>query len=214
MIKNIIFDFDGVILESNDVKIEGFFKLFEEYGEEKALFISNYFKGNAGLSRYDIIKYFFSKFYNENISEEKLIKYANQYSNIVKEKVVNTRFVEGYQDFILNKNNYELFIVSSSDEKDLKYICDKINITNDFNDILGSPIKKAINIENVIIKYNLKKNETLYIGDSINDYHATIKNDLAFIGRNSGVYDFNKIDNILVIENLKDLNKKIKELKC
>jgi HAD superfamily hydrolase (TIGR01549 family) len=209
-IKNIIFDFDGVILESNQVKIDGFYKLFIEFGKDKAVEISNYFKSNAGLSRYDIIRYFFLNFYKEEISKNKLEFYGKKYSDIVKEEVIKTEFVEGCKEFIQSNKYYSLFIVSSSDEKDLIEICQKIDVDKYFKKILGSPTKKEFNIKKIIDDYNLKKNETIYIGDSINDYHATKKNELLFIGRNSGVYDFNTIDDILVIEDLKQLNKKLR----
>jgi beta-phosphoglucomutase-like phosphatase (HAD superfamily) len=35
MIKNIIFDFDGVILDSVKIKAEGYRELFMEFGEER-----------------------------------------------------------------------------------------------------------------------------------------------------------------------------------
>jgi len=217
MIKNIIFDFDGVILESNDVKIDGFYKLFEEFGNEKANLASTYFATNAGLSRYDVIEYFFTEILNEIAEEEKLALYAKKYSHIVKDKVLESEFVSGCREFLIDNNKYNkynVFIVSSSAENDLKYICEKLNINSFFKDILGSPTKKAINIKKIITKYNLNKSETVYIGDSLNDYQATLENDLIFIGRNSGVYDFNKIKNITVIKDLKEINTIVKDLKC
>ena len=214
MIKNIIFDFDGVILESNDVKIDGFYKLFESFGESNANMISQYFKNNAGLSRYDIIKYFFLEVCNKNINDEMLYKYSNKYSAIVKDKVIKTKFVDGFKSFVSEYYEYKLFVVSSSDEQDLKYICERLNILKYFREILGSPIKKDINIAHIVDKYNLQKKETIYIGDSITEYYATVKNDLTFVGRNSGVYDFNTIKLGMIIENLVNLNENIKELKC
>lgn len=209
MIKNIILDFDGVILESNEIKIEGFYLLFKGFGEDKAFKISNYFRNNAGFSRYDIIRYFFLKILNEEINESILIQYATQYSSIVRDKVLKAKFVDGCKDFLLKNDSYNLFIVSSSDENDLKYICAELKISKCFNDILGSPTKKAINIKNIIDKYNLKKDESIYIGDSLNDYHATVKNNIVFIGRDSGIFDFNELDDIIIIKDLKNINKLI-----
>ena len=214
MIKHIIFDFDGVILESNDVKIEGFYKLFEEFGEDDAGKVSQYFANNAGLSRYDVIEYFFSDITKQKVNDEILAKYAKKYSDIVKNEVIKSKFVFGCKEFIQENKKYDCYIVSSSAQSDLKYICEKLDIGKYFKDILGSPTKKAVNIKNIIDKYNLSKAETVYIGDSLNDYHATMKNDIIFIGRDSGVYDFSEIKNIVMIDDLKELNKIIQELKC
>ena len=176
MVKNIIFDFDGVILESNEIKIQGFLKLFQKFGKENSIKISNYFKDNAGLSRYEVINYFFLVILNEEMDKIKLTEYANQYSKIVKKSVLNAEFVIGVKKFLSTNIQYKLFIVSSSDEKDLKYICMKLNIDKYFESIIGSPTKKADNIKFIIDSFGLKKNETVYVGDSVNDYHATIKN--------------------------------------
>lgn len=214
MIQNIIFDFDGVILESNEVKAEGFYLLFKDFGEQKALQAKEYFKNNAGFSRYDIIEYFFQTIHNSEFNQEILKTYATQYSQIVKKEVLNCSFVQGCQEFIENNQKYNLFIISSSDEKDLLYFCQNFHIEKYFKAILGSPTKKAINIETIMTKYNLQKKETVYIGDSFNDYKATKQNDLTFIGRDSGIFNFSQIDDIIIIKNLINLNKIIKGLKC
>ena len=214
MIKHIIFDFDGVILESNDVKIDGFYKLFQEYGDDKARKISEYFANNAGFSRYDIIEYFFSNILKQQVEDNTLVMYAKKYSDIVKDEVVKSKYVIGCKEFLEENELYDFYVVSSSSEDDLKYICKKLNIEKYFKDILGSPTKKAVNIKNIIAKYNLPKSEAVYIGDSFNDYRATMKNNITFIARNSGVYDFSAIKGLLIVNDLTDINIKIKELEC
>jgi len=211
MIKNIIFDFDGVILESNDVKAYGFYELFKDFGKDNALRAVEYFKLNAGLSRYDIIKFFFTQVCVEKLGSDKIRLYANKYSSLVKDRVVFSDFVAGFMSFIGN-NEYNCFIASSTDEKDLKYICNKIDISDYFKTILGSPAKKVKNINRIISEFDLIREETIYVGDSRNDYEATIQAGLVFIGRNSGIYNFSKLDDVLVIDNLFNLNEKIQEI--
>ena len=214
MIKNIIFDFDGVVLESNRTKIDGFYKLFQDFGDDKAYKGSEYFANNAGLSRYDVIEYFFSSIADQ-IAEDKILDiYAKRYSSIVKDEVIKSKFVLGCKEFLEGNQVYNTYIVSSSDERDLKYICEKLNIDKYFKDILGSPTKKSVNIKNTIYKHNLSKKETVYIGDSLNDYHATMENDIIFIARDSGIYDFSTIEDLLIVNDLKDINTIIKEVEC
>lgn len=210
MIRNILFDFDGVILESNHVKVDGFYRLFQEFGESKARLGANYFASNAGLSRYDVIAYFFLRILEKKLDDSTVMEYAKKYSDIVKDEVVKTKFVDGCEEFLLQNTRCDLFVVSSSDENDLKYICETLDISRYFKDILGSPTKKAVNIKEIIKKYNLCKNETIYVGDSLNDYYATLENDLYFVGRNSGVYDFSGLKNIGVIKDMKEINTIIK----
>ena len=57
MIKNIIFDFDGVILDSVNIKTEAFYKLFEQYGSKIANQVVDYHIINGGMSRFKKFEY-------------------------------------------------------------------------------------------------------------------------------------------------------------
>ena len=59
MIKNIIFDFDGVVLDSVPVKTEAFIKLFQSYEKQHVDKLIEYHLKNGGKSRYLKIKYFY-----------------------------------------------------------------------------------------------------------------------------------------------------------
>jgi len=181
-IKNIIFDFDGVILDSIPVKTEAFRKLFRDY---PAIIVDKFIKfhlENGGISRYEKIKYFFNELLKENISEKKVIEYANLYSEFTKEELADEQYlIKEVIDFI--RNNYKKFnmhIASGADENDLKYICDNLNLTKYFLSINGSPIKKFEIVSNILKINNYKKDETILIGDSINDYYAAKKNKIEF----------------------------------
>ena len=71
MIKNIIWDFDGVIINSEKVRQKGFIRSLEPYGDKWAIEkLLEYHRLNGGLSRYNKIQYFFSDILNKTISEE------------------------------------------------------------------------------------------------------------------------------------------------
>ena len=56
-IKCIIFDFDGVILNSHNVKTDAFEKIFSKYGKSIGKKAKNYHLKNVGKSRYLKFKY-------------------------------------------------------------------------------------------------------------------------------------------------------------
>ena len=53
----IIFDFDGVILNSHKVKTSAFYYIFKEFGKRKALKAQKYHLKNVGISRIKKFKY-------------------------------------------------------------------------------------------------------------------------------------------------------------
>lgn len=82
--KHIILDFDGVLVESNEVRLEGFGSLFKDYPDCQVEELVRFARLNAGLSRYEKIRCFFEKIRNESISERKVKTLAEQYSALVK----------------------------------------------------------------------------------------------------------------------------------
>ena len=88
--------------------------------------------------------------------------------------------------FIRSKySNFNFHIVSGSDQKELKYLCKKLDISDLFISINGSPTTKEILIEKIIIKHQYKRKETGLIGDSINDLEAAKFNKIQFYGYNN-----------------------------
>lgn len=187
MIKNIIFDFDGVILDSVPIKTEGFKKLFQEFPIEIVDKLIEYHIQNGGISRYEKIKYFFNELLNKDISEDEISSYASKYSEITKEELTNSKYIIDDTNRFIKQNykKYNMHIASGSDEEDLKYICEKLDLSKYFHSIKGSPTIKSKIVKDILEFNNYKKEETILIGDSINDYDAANENSIEFYGYNN-----------------------------
>jgi len=188
-IKNIIFDFDGVILDSVPLKTEAFRKLFADYTIEKVEKLIEFHLENGGVSRYEKIKYFFNVLLNKNINDDLILEYAKKYSRLTKKELTNSKYLinDSFEFIKQNYQKYNMHIASGADENDLKYICNKLNLTRYFITINGSPIKKGEIIKNILKSYKYKKNETIMIGDSITDFDAAKENEIEFYGYNNEI---------------------------
>lgn len=187
MIKNIIFDFDGVILDSMHTRSEGFRKIFKEYDKNKVEELISYHLDNGGLSRFIKIRYFFEKLLFKEIREEEILSFANKYSEIMRKELLNEKYLIKETVSFIKKNNSKtkMFIASGSEEKELRFINEFFKLDSYFLGIFGSPRNK-IDIVKLIIENNkLNISETVLVGDSINDYDAAKKNNIRFFGYNS-----------------------------
>jgi len=187
MIKNILWDFDGVILDSMPVREYGFRKIFEEYNIEYVEKLLEYHNKNGGLSRYVKIRYFFEEILKESIDDEKIQYFANNFSYIMKKELINRKYlIVDTMEFITQYyKKYNFHIVSGSDEKELQYLCKELEIEEYFISINGSPTPKNKLVKNLLLAYDYHQNETILIGDSINDYEASKINNLDFYGFNN-----------------------------
>ena len=65
---------------------------------------------------------------------------------------------------------------------------------------LGSPTEKKDNIAALLSDFKWARSKSLYIGDSNNDLEAAKANNLDFVGRCSGLIDWQKFDTRFVLD--------------
>mgnify|MGYP006089259623 FL=1 len=125
--KNIYFDCDGVILQSNHIKTNGFNKLFKNHSKENINKILNYHIINGGVSRFEKIKFFYENILNQEISKNKIIELSKMYGDIIELDLLKAKFVPGFIFFLkyLYKLNKNIFVISGSEEEQLKRILKK-----------------------------------------------------------------------------------------
>ena len=179
----IIFDFDGVIVDSNEVRMNGFIRLYQNRYPWAIDEFRRYLRLNSGLSRYKKIEYFYKNILRIEPELMILTKDAKDYSSIVTSDVIKAPFIDGSIDFIKkNINRFEYAMISSSDQLELIKICMSRDIDKYFTEILGSPIEKNKNIERFIRNKNAIKSEIVYVGDTKYDEIAALNSGISFIG--------------------------------
>jgi phosphoglycolate phosphatase-like HAD superfamily hydrolase len=201
-VKMIFWDFDGVIKESVSVKTDAFVEIFHSYGLGVEKKVRLHHIKNGGMSRFDKIPLYL-KWSGVEPTNSKVNKISNQFSMIVKNKVINSDWVPGVEAFIQsNKKKYIFIIVSATPQKELKDICRKLNISNYFDKIYGSPTSKSDAIKVSIENYGILPQKCLMFGDAMTDLKAAKENNINFIFRRHKYNQNLKIDSkTLIIDN-------------
>lgn len=183
MIKGIIFDFDGVILESVDIKTEAFKELFSDY-PDKISEITRYHLLNGGISRFVKFRYIHEKILKKGLSGDREIELGRRFSEIVSHRMAEVPFVAGAKEFLeKNKQRYRLFLASGTPEEELNTIARLRGLGGYFYKIYGSPRQKIDIINDILRDYNFSKNEIVFVGDSASDYIAAAQAGIVFIAR-------------------------------
>lgn len=184
--KAIVFDFDGVLVESLDVKTEAFRELLKDFPEDIDAFIK-YHVENGGVSRYEKIRFFFNQLRKEPISEKDILKWCERYGEFVFKKVIASKFVKGAEELLKScYGRYEMFVVSGTPEKELKLIIRKRGLEHFFKGIFGSPARKTTIVQRILSEYKIDPKETVFIGDAKTDLEAAKEHHIAFIARING----------------------------
>ena len=182
MLKGIIFDFDGVIADSVQVKTDAFASLYEQYGDNIVTKVIEHHEANGGMSRFKKIKLYHESFLNKAITNEEIEDLANQFSKLVVRKVIDVPYVPGVFKYIQKcYEKYNLFISTGTPTNEIKQILSARDIAEYFIGIHGSPEKKSLHITKIISKYNYHPDELIFYGDANTDINAAKQASVPFI---------------------------------
>ncbi len=181
--KNIIFDFDGTLVNSKPGVIKTFQRIIEEMVSRKAEG-----KEIIKLSGKPLVQ-MISVLLDTN--DEVLIKkgsslFKEYYS---KEGIYQNIVYSGTKEMLefFKNQDYQLFIVSNKIELFINKILEQHNLKKYFINIIGTngndlKSKKSDLVKSMLTNYKLNKEETVMIGDTENDIIAAKKNLIYSIG--------------------------------
>ena len=182
--KNLIFDCDGIILNSNKIKTQGFKDVVSIYGKEAALELESYHIKNGGISRYKKFNYFLETIAHKHdldVDSIKLQDLLNNYSKVVKNKLEKCEICKQIVNY-RKRSQAIWYVVSGSDQNELEEVLKKRNLYKIFDGgIYGSPLSKDEIFSNIFKNKKIEKSKSLYIGDSKYDYIAAKNIGIDFI---------------------------------
>lgn len=185
MIKAIIFDFDGVLVESAGIKTEAFRDIFSRW-PQKAQQALEHHKQNMGISRYHKFENFYQNIICQPYSQEIAQSLAGEFSRLVVDKVKAAPFVRGAREFLeTDHQKYLLFIASGTPQNEMDLIVSAKGIKPYFREVFGSPASKIEITRRILNKYLLDKSEVVFIGDARSDKLAAKETGTHFILRRS-----------------------------
>ena len=209
MIKAIIFDYDGVIVDSFQSLHEVYKIICKELGK----------KCHEDIKEFQKLYGYTSKELKKNlgISEDE-DKKANIIYNREIIKKDHTTF-DGIKEVINElKKDYNLILISASPRKEVMHKLEKYNLSDKFDLVFASdnlgPMRKVKAIAEAFKKMNLKSDEVIMIGDRTVDYNEGIKaglksNHIILVEYGWG-YDKDKIKQKFLVKKPSDLIEAVK----
>ncbi|WP_144967219.1 HAD family hydrolase [Pseudomonas sp. DE0010] len=177
----LVFDCDGVLLDSNKVKTQAFYQAALPYGEKAANALAAYHIANGGVSRYQKFSYFLEHIVAEPLKELKLEDLLRSYAEHVKSGLINCDVASGLRDFRKKTQATRWLIVSGGDQEELREIFSLRHMQDLFDGgIFGSPDIKETILKRELANGNLIR-PALFLGDSKYDYKAASEAEIDFV---------------------------------
>ena len=177
-----IFDCDGVILDSNQLKIDAMNNALCEFfscrNEIKNCI--EYFKQNFGKSRFHHVDVFLDTYITIEDNQKPLLKckILDAYSILCKKLYLMAELTPGFLNFIgsLKGNKY---VASGSEQQELREVFSQRGLDKYFTKIYGSPTSKFDNVKKILTEES--GGGAVMFGDAISDFNASIDNEIDFI---------------------------------
>lgn len=184
--KVILFDFDGVLVESVGIKDQAFEALFKEFPEHLDEIMDYHLSNNATI-RFVKFRYITENILGKRYDEETEKRLSEKFSSLVFKGIVNCPYVKGAKEILdsyWNKIPFYLASISPADELD--EILETRKLKRYFKKIYAVPWVKIEAIRDIIERENVTPEKIVFVGDSYEDFKSAQSTGIFFIGRDSG----------------------------
>lgn len=208
--KTLVFDCDGVVLDSNKVKTQAFYNAALPYGSVAADELQRFHTTNGGISRYKKFEYLLSEVVANDAVGPDLGSLLNAYATEVRQGLLKCKVADGLAELREMTCNSRWLIVSGGDQSELREVFESRGLSELFDGgIYGSPDNKEEILQREIARRNIVR-PALFLGDSRYDHVAATLTGIDFLfirgwSEFKGHADYCAEHRLPVIDALKDL---------
>jgi phosphoglycolate phosphatase-like HAD superfamily hydrolase len=179
----IIFDFDGVILDSAALKVEAYVTIYagEEPAKVKELVRHAHLHG--GTTRRTKFAQYERELFGRPGDPESVERLSRRYSDLVYGAVLQCPFIEGaYPLLVAAKSKVDMHVVSGTPDDELRAIIRERGLANFFRSTAGAPATKVEAFAQILRDNRYDAGKVVAIGDSMTEFWAAEQLRIPFLG--------------------------------
>ena len=178
----VVFDCDGVLLDSNLMKVEAFRRSalglgFDRHDVES---FTRWQSNNFGQSRYVVFERLLAGDFGAVPAGATLEELLRRYARDIAVGYHEVSETDGARELLGLLKHLPLYVVSASDEQELREVFRALRLASYFQAIYGSPSTKAQNLERVSGGLTAGS-RVLFIGDAVADANAAAAVGMQFV---------------------------------
>ncbi len=180
----VLFDFDGTLVESLDVKVAAFRALYAPFGEAIADQAAAHYRAHTGVPRRERFGFCHRTLLGRELGEKESRLLSEQFGAMVEDQVIASPWVPGAKAFLDGHSGaYPLFLVSATPQAELDRIVAARGMGDYFEDTFGSPPDKTAILHEVLSINWFDRARVVMVGDGRAGADAAVANGTRFIGR-------------------------------
>lgn len=179
----LVFDFDGVILDSASLKREAFAALYDDYPATQREAIRAYLGRRGGQPREVKFRHIESHILGRDVRSTDIDALCARFKAVVAERIRVAPAIPGAIDFLSRwQGRLPLYLLSATPGHELHEIVAQRGLSRYFEAVIGAPPDKVTSMRNLLERYRHPTAHTVMIGDSYNDYRTARGNGTRFVG--------------------------------
>jgi len=183
----VVFDFDGVILESADVKTDAFVELYAAHGPSVVERVRAHHLANLGISRFKKFAWIAEHVLAQPLSDDASAALGVRFSDLALAKVLAAPFVPGAEAALaaVGALGLPMFVASGTPVDELRMIVERRGLSGWFQEVHGAPREKPEVLRDLMARHALTPAQVLFIGDGMSDYKAARAAETEFLARDT-----------------------------
>ena len=149
----IVFDCDGVILESVDAKTKAFGQVAEPLGAEARDRLLLYHTLHGGVSRREKFAWLYREVFHREITPEEMEDCCARFVSYALDNVLNAPLVPGVMDVLERwHGRVPMYVCSGTPQEELQSVLEQRGLARYFTGICGTPPAKAELLKGIVRK--------------------------------------------------------------
>lgn len=196
MYKIIVFDFDGTLVDSNSIKIDGFYSVVD--GDAGSVELMTAILKGANGTRWDVFHTYLTKRQsNTTVISREVASLVEKYNMIVDNAIISAPEMPGATQLLdkLLLSGCKLILSSATPQLNLASIIERRGWMHYFNSIHGAPASKINTLEQILAMPHMSVSDLAVVGDGSDDRKSADAVSCSFfpVGEARGVSDLEKI---------------------
>ncbi|MGE0446477.1 MAG: HAD family hydrolase [Vicinamibacterales bacterium] len=179
----VVFDCDGVLLESNDVKTRAFVDVFADLPAHRDDAVA-YHLTHMGIARDVKMRAILTRI-RGHVDELEVAERSGRFAALIREGMLSCPKVTGVDEALEACSGRRTYVASGTPEAELKQVLASRGLGAGFVAIYGSPATKPDILRRVISDEGVEPGAVLFIGDSQDDRSAAEAVGVGFVARTS-----------------------------
>ena len=177
----LVFDFDGTLVDSNEIKFRAFEQCFEPFPQH-AEAIAVYCRNHHHTPRGEKFRHITERILGRAYTPEAEGAYHTQFEAATTRQIIEAPEIPGASRFIAEAARHRLTALLSSTPHDvLRHILERRGWQRLFREVRGAPVEKAAWLRAFRERLGLDKPSVVYFGDTEEDARAAEDASCSFI---------------------------------